>query len=191
MVTKTRVIVLAALLTLAIFLPPSVGGGLHVSVAAENSGGYPALNMLQSTYMLQLRGTYTIQQASNNRFVDAHESESQDFRLVTRDPQNNDTQRWIITPVGRNEYTIQQRSNSRYVDAHESSNQDYRLVTRTQQNNNTQRWIIRSAGRGTYTIQQKSNGRYVDAHEHSGEDYRLVTRTWQNNNTQRWIIRRN
>lgn len=193
MATKPRASLLAALLTLPVLLLLSVGGGLSpaVAVAGEAAEPYPARNVLLSAATLQLRGTYTIQQASNSRYVDAHESSAQDFRLVTRTRQKNDTQRWEITPVGRNEYRIQQRSNDRYVDAHTSSNQDFRLVTRERQNNDTQVWIITPAGRDVYTIQQKSNRRYVDAHEHSGEDFRLVTRTWQNNDTQRWVIRRN
>ena len=40
--------------------------------------------------------TYTIQQLNNGRFLDAHESESRDYSVVTRTRQNNDTQRWII-----------------------------------------------------------------------------------------------
>jgi subtilisin family serine protease len=136
-----------------------------------------------------LRGRYTIQQRSNNRFVDAHEHAGEDFRLVTRTAQNNDTQRWVLTPVGA-VYTIQQRSNNRFVDAHEHAGEDFRLVTRTAQNNDTQRWVLTPTAEylSTYTIQQLSNGRYVDAHEHAGEDFRLVTRTAQHNNTQRWIV---
>jgi len=136
------------------------------------------------------QGVYTIQQVSNGRFVDAHEHSGEDYRLVTRSAQNNDTQRWIITPRGHNRYTIQQKSNGRFVDAHEHSGEDYRLVTRFAQNNDTQRWIITPIGHNMYTIQQKSNGRFVDAHEHSGEDYRLVTRSAQKNNTQRWLLYR-
>jgi len=88
-----------------------------------------------------LRGTYTIQQKSNRRYMDAHEG-SNDNSVVTRGRQNNDTQRWILTPLGKNTYTIQQKSNRRYMDAHEGSN-DNSVVTRGRQNNDTQRWIIR------------------------------------------------
>jgi hypothetical protein len=44
-------------------------------------------------------GTFTVQQVSNGRFVDAHESAAEDFSVVTRDPQNNDSQRWRISPA--------------------------------------------------------------------------------------------
>ena len=44
-------------------------------------------------------GTFTVQQLSNGRYMDAHESSSNDFSVVTGSAQNNDTQRWIITPV--------------------------------------------------------------------------------------------
>ena len=43
-------------------------------------------------------GVYTIQQQSNGRFVDAHETAAKNFALVTRTAQNNDTQRWVIRP---------------------------------------------------------------------------------------------
>ena len=89
----------------------------------------------------QLRGTYTIQQKSNGRYLDAHEG-SNDNSVVTRDRQNNTTQAWILRPLGNNTYTIRQKSNGRYMDAHESSN-DNSVVTRDRQNNNTQRWRIK------------------------------------------------
>ena len=130
----------------------------------------------------------TIQQVSNNRYVDAHEHAGEDFRVVTRPAQNNDTQRWIMTQVSGPIYTFQQVSNGRYLDAHEHSGEDFRLVTRPAQNNTTQQWLVIDQGNNIYTIQQVSNGRFVDAHEHSGEDYRLVTRTAQNNATQQWRI---
>jgi hypothetical protein len=133
-------------------------------------------------------GVYTIQQQSNGRFVDAHEIAEKDFALVTRPAQNNDTQRWIVTPSDNDTYTIQQLSNGRFVDAHEIAEKDFALVTRTAQNNDTQRWIVTPSGNNTYTIQQRSNGRFVDAHEIEGKDFALVTRPEQNNNTQRWII---
>ena len=64
-------------------------------------------------------GTYTIRQKSNGRFLDAHEIADQDFRLVTRPAQNNDTQRWQLAPVGA-VYVIRQKSNGRFLDAHEN-----------------------------------------------------------------------
>jgi len=134
----------------------------------------------------QLRGIYTIQQKSNGRYADAHEDRN-DNSMVTRDRQNNDTQRWVLTPLGNDTYTIQQKSNGRYVDAHEDVN-DNSMVTRTRQNNDTQRWILTPLGNDTYTIQQKSNGRYADAHE-DRNDNSMVTRDKQNNDTQRWIIK--
>jgi hypothetical protein len=134
----------------------------------------------------QLRGTYTIQQKSNGRYLDAHEG-SNDNSVVTRDRQKNTSQVWILTPLGKNAYTIQQRSNRRYMDAHEGSN-DNSVVTRDRQNNTSQAWILTPLGKNAYTIQQKSNRRYMDAHEGSN-DNSVVTRDRQNNNTQRWIIK--
>ena len=130
----------------------------------------------------------TIQQVSSNRFVDAHEHAGEDYRIVTRAAQNNNTQLWRMTEVSPNVYTIQQVSSGRYWDAHEYAGEDYRLVTRPAQNNDTQRWLVLNLGGNIHTIQQMSNGRYVDAHESSNEDFRLVTRTAQNNATQQWRI---
>ena len=141
---------------------------------------------VESATSRQLRGVYTIQQKSNNRYMDAHEG-SNDNSVVTRDRQNNDTQRWILTPLGDNAYTIQQKSNGQYVDAHEGK-EDNSVVTRDKQNNTTQSWILRPSGNNTYTIQQKSNGRYMDAHE-GKNDNSVVTRDRQNNDTQRWIVK--
>ena len=162
----------------------------HYQLVAVNDEGVRVERLLrivvESATSRQLRGVYTIQQKSNSRYMDAHEG-SNDNSVVTRDRQNNDTQRWILTPLGNNVYTIQQKSNSRYMDAHEGSN-DNSVVTRDKQNNDTQRWILTPLGNNAYTIQQKSNGRYMDAHEGSN-DNSVVTRNRQNNDTQRWIIR--
>jgi hypothetical protein len=133
-------------------------------------------------------GVYTIQQKSNGRFVDAHEYEGKDFALVTRTAQSNDTQRWILRPVG-GIYTIQQKSNGRFVDAHEYEEKDFALVTRTAQDNDTQRWILTYLGDNTYTIQQKSNGRFVDVHlPGDNKDFGVVTRGEENDDSQKWIL---
>ena len=130
--------------------------------------------------------TYTIQQKSSGRYMDAHEGKN-DNSVVTRDKQNNTTQTWVLTPLGKDTYTIQQKSNGRYMDAHEGK-EDNSVVTRDKQNNTTQSWILRPSGNNTYTIQQKSNGRYMDAHE-GKNDNSVVTRDRQNNDTQRWIVK--
>ena len=88
-----------------------------------------------------LKGVYTIQQKSNGRYMDAHDG-SKDNAVVTRNKQNNNTQRWIVTPLGNSTFTVQQKSNGRYLDAHEGSH-DNAVVTRNKQNNNTQRWIFK------------------------------------------------
>jgi len=113
--------------------------GVKVQVISALPGGF-SVSVIDPTQS----AVYTIQQKSNGRFVDAHEIEGKDFALVTRTAQNNDTQRWILTPLGDNTYTIQQKSNGRFVDAHEIEGKDFALVTRTAQNNDTQRWLIKS-----------------------------------------------
>lgn len=136
-------------------------------------------------------GLYTIQQKSNERFVDAYEGSEKDFALVTRTAQNNRTQQWIIIPVG-GVFTIQQESTGRFVDAHQDAGKDFALVTRPPQNNDTQKWVLNRFGGsykgGVYTMREKNNGRFADAHEHSGKDFALVTRTAQDNDTQRWTV---
>jgi hypothetical protein len=88
-------------------------------------------------------GVYTIQQKRGGRFVDAHEIAEKDFAVVTRPAQSfDDTQKWILNPLGDNTFTIQQKSSGRFVDAHEIAQKDFALVTRRAQNNDTQRWII-------------------------------------------------
>jgi hypothetical protein len=142
-------------------------------------------------------GSYTIQQQSTSRFMDAHEG-SHDNSVVTRDFQANATQGWIIEPKGAStgpivpslfgEFYIQQQSNMRFMDAHEGSN-DNSVVTRNFQANDTQKWIFEEVGRDVYTIREKSNGRYLDAHEGS-HDNDAVTRDNQGNSTQQWIVKR-
>ena len=142
--------------------------------------------------IIQLGGeskSYTIQQKSNGQYMDAHEDSANDFSTVTRPAQNNDSQRWIISPLGDDTYTIQQKSNGRYMDAHEDSENDFSAVTRSAQNNDSQRWIILPLGNDTYTIQQKCNGQYLDASENSGNDFSAVTRPAQNDDSQRWVIK--
>lgn len=153
-------------------------GGLALAVAAAFTAGTAAAQ----------NAVVTIQQVSSGRFVDAHEFDGQDWRLVTRPAQNNNTQLWRMVNIGGNVYTFQQMSNNRFVDAHEHAGEDFRLVTRPAQNNDTQRWLVLPLGGNIYTIQQVSNGRYVDAHENEAEDFRLVTRPAQNNATQQWRI---
>ena len=137
--------------------------------------------------LLQL-GVYTIQQGSNGRFVDAHEIEEKDFALVTRLPQHNNTQNWILTHLGNDVYTIQQLSNGRFVDVHlPEDNKDFAVVTREAQNDDSQRWILKRSG-PRFTLQQKSSGRFMDAHEIEEKDFALVTRPEQTDLTQRWII---
>jgi len=133
-------------------------------------------------------GVFSIRQQSSARFLDAHEYSAKDFAIVTRPSQSNDTQRWIVRPVGA-VYTLRQRSNGRWVDAHEHSGADFRVVTREQQNNDTQRWVIMFLGAGEYTIRQVSSGRFLDAHASASRDHSMVTRPGSSSDAQRWLIR--
>ncbi|KQX61212.1 hypothetical protein ASD48_28935 [Streptomyces sp. Root1310] len=130
----------------------------------------------------------TITQADTNRFLDAHEIESLDYRVVTRPFQNNSTQHWVLTDLSNGLSTIQQESNGRYLDAYQGSGDDYRVVTRTAENDATQAWIILPSANGTYTIQEASNSRYLDAYELTSQDFQVVTRPWKNADEERWRI---
>lgn len=136
-----------------------------------------------------LQGEFTIQQRSNNRYLDAHQSSTRDYSVVTRQAQNNNTQRWELTPIGR-VYTIRQASSGRFLDAHGSASKDFSAVTRDAQNNDTQLWIVthQDDNLGRYTIQQLSNGRFLDAHVNSAKDFDVVTRAAQFNDTQNWSL---
>lgn len=151
-------------------------------LGSSNGGAAGVLDLTKSTIV-------TIQQKSTTRYLDAHEYNGKDYRLVTRKKQDNPTQKWRISPLGNNTFTLRQHSNGRHVDAHETSENDFSLVTRPSQNNNTQRWIINRTSAGLYRIQQKSNRRYMDAHESDNRDFEVVTRPYQNNNTQLWEIK--
>ena len=137
-----------------------------------------------------LSGSFTIQQKSNSRYVDAYDYQGTDYSVVSRPNQKNNTQRWIFTKVGYNTFTIQQKSTGRYLDAYDYDGTDYKVALRPSQGNNTQKWIIKKVGSNSFTIQQKSTSRYLDAHEYAGKDYALVTRPAQKNNTQQWILKR-
>jgi hypothetical protein len=160
--------------------------GVRVSNIRQAS---PTVRTLDAAPLPVVPGVHTIRQASSGRFVDAHDDAHEDFSVVTRTAQHNDTQRWRFTPVAT-VVTVQQVSSDRYVDAHDDAHEDFSVVTRTAQHNDTQRWVVTPvAGRlSTYTLQQLSSGRYLDAHVVGGEDFSVVTRTPQDNDTQRWLI---
>ncbi|MCX4238909.1 RICIN domain-containing protein [Streptomyces ortus] len=132
--------------------------------------------------------TVTIDQADTHRFLDAHEIESLDFRVITRPFQNNSTQHWLLTDLSNGLSTIRQVSTGRYLDAYQGSGDDFRVVTRTAENDATQAWIILPSNNGTFTIQEASNSRYLDAYELSSQDFQVVTRQWKNADEERWRI---
>jgi protease II len=128
-----------------------------------------------------------IRQKSSTRRMDAHENAANDFSVVTRPAQNNDTQVWMRQIVG-SVLNIRQKSSGRFMDAHEDDNNDFAAVTRPAQNNDSQLWIVVATGDGSYTMRQLRNGRFLDAHELAANDFGVVTRTAQDNDTQRWLF---
>ncbi len=80
------------------------------------------------TYMIEHVGSLLPLILDGFRRMDAHESTNNatnDFSLVTRLRQNNDSQRWVLSAVGDGSFTIQQKSSGRFVDAHESTNNEF------------------------------------------------------------------
>ncbi|TJZ81317.1 hypothetical protein FCG67_01350 [Rhodococcus oryzae] len=178
--------------------PWSGGVGVRPWAAPENLGDphtykHPSV-VYPPSYDTNLgidppRGSCTIQQKSNHRFLDAYTSVDKDFAVVTRTAQDDDSQRWMLMPIGAL-CTIQQKSNDRFLDAHESLEKDFAAVTRPAQNNDTQRWVFwrTSDDVNAVTIQQVSSGRFLDAHVVSSRDFTAVTRPAQTGDGQRWTL---
>ena len=131
----------------------------------------------------------TLVQAVGPRFLDAHEIAERDFNVVTRAPQNNDTQRWVLTRVQGSLHRIQQVSSGRFLDAHEISSLDFRVVTRPRQENNTQLWRLFDVGGNFFEIQQDSSKRFLEAYLSPTNDFQAVTRPERfGDNAQLWRI---
>ncbi|WP_432992237.1 RICIN domain-containing protein [Dactylosporangium sp. CA-233914] len=171
---RTLVVVAAAGLMLA---------GLSGTASASKPEAPRGLVLQAQTSRLVI-----ISQGGGPLLLDAHEISSMDFQVVTRPPQNDNTQKWWLTNVGGGLYTLVQASSGRYLDAHEIAELDYRVVTRPQQNNDTQLWRLQDYGGAFYTIQQASSGRYLDAYQSPAQDFRAVTRPWSGANSQVWRI---
>ena len=58
-----------------------------------------------------LTGTYTLQQKVNLRYLDAHTSSGNDYSVVTRAAQGDDSQKWVITHIANGLHTMQQKLN--------------------------------------------------------------------------------
>lgn len=137
-------------------------------------------------------GDYRIMQVEQNRYLDGYASSANDYKVVLRGMQNNDTQVWTLNVVDEiaQTYHIQHKYDGRYLDAYEDSVNDYRLVTRSFQNNQSQEWRIvpDSTVPDTWWLIQNSSARFADAHTPISNDYQVVSRTQQNNNSQRWKL---
>jgi hypothetical protein len=85
-------------------------------------------------------GLYTIMQVSSDRYLDAHEIESLDFRVVTRPRQDNDTQLWRLLPSG-GKVLIQQVSSGRALEPYLTQDMDFQVVTRPRNDNDDNQWL--------------------------------------------------
>ena len=161
----------------AVMAPTLTSSSTRRVLAADDLAGithlYPAA--------IPKLGVVTIRQQSTGRFLDAHEIAERDFRVVTRPDQDNETQRWLLNPVGTVN-VIRQKTSGRFLDAFQSGfegNVDFRLMTRDPAPDESQRWVVVPVGDGSVTIRQLSTNRLVDAHEIAENDFAAVTRPAQ------------
>lgn len=140
-----------------------------------------------ASHPLPPAGWFTIQQREGSKYLDAHLNRAEDFKVVTRPAQNNDSQIWRVTPNPDGSFTLQQKSNDRYLDAYEGDQHDWKAVTRPPQSNNSQSWTLAASAGGSYTIRQGSSGQYLDAYP-GRTGGQAVTRPAQCNDSQNWIF---
>jgi hypothetical protein len=93
----------------------------HFIDVKGQAGNPGAFTSVASAYVLVTTPVrvVTLVQDVGPRFLDAHEIPQRDFNVVTRSPQNNDTQRWVLTQVQGTLYRIKQVSSGRFLDVHE------------------------------------------------------------------------
>ena len=131
----------------------------------------------------------TIQQGRGRRrrFLDAFETEQEDFGVITRLNRDDNLQRWVLTDMGGGSCTLMQASGSRYLDAHEIDGLDFRVVTRRRQGNDTQLWRLIDVDGGV-AIRQESSGRVLQTKGTTTGDFPVVTRPLSVDAAQRWRI---
>jgi hypothetical protein len=149
--------------------------------------------------------TYEIQQKSTRRYLDAYTYPvaiyNGDYRVVTRDDQDDDTQRWLLdrykSNTGTTFYRLRQKYTGRYLDAYTTSNQLNAVMVSDYKNDDTQRWLLTvhdDIEHATlyYRFRNKSNGGYLDAYTSSPQtDYRVVTNTkLENTDREGWLLTR-
>ena len=150
---------------------------LTAAIAAPAAFAQVTINPDMQLQLLTQDRVVTIQQGNGLRMVDAWDDGTHDWTVVTRNHQNNDSQKWQMTQVSGNVYTFRQLSSGRYLDAHETGAEGYvwRMVTRPQQNNQSQQWLLVDYGGGFYAMQNVLLGRYADNTLDAGLDFHLMT----------------
>jgi hypothetical protein len=185
--------VLALTVTLCMRAAPADGrAGLSAPLPLPPSvslpGGRPAAFLFWRPPQPEFSGTYTIQQKSGSRYLDAYRSDPKDWAAVTRPPQKDVTQKWAILADGVGIYRIRQEATKRYLDAHDTPDTNFAVVTREFQRNDSQRWRLIRLDNGAYRIRQLLTGKFLDAHQTVKEDYAVVLRDFQSNTSQEWVI---
>ncbi len=139
-----------------------------------------------------LNGEYTVQQKSNNRYLDAYEGVSDNIAM-TRPRESNNTQVWIFTPQGGDRYTIRQKSSGLFLDTFfkpvggQDSPDKFVVATRPYNASSTQIWHLTKNTDGSYRIRSNSNR----ALEGMGpaNDFAVLANISNNTVQQRWIIK--
>ena len=136
-----------------------------------------------------------MKQLVTQRLLDAHEHSNMDFSVVTRQPQNNDSQLWSCDHLG-DIYTITQSSSNRALDAQDDPGRDHGVFTTNativgtnEFSDRSKEWLILPDSDDSYSIRQVSGGRFLDAYESAVKDYAAKTRNNLVADNQRWIIR--
>jgi hypothetical protein len=149
------------------------------------------INPGMTVQLLNAERIVTIQQTNGLRFVDAWDDGTNDWTVVTRNFQNDDSQKWRMTQVSGNVYTFQQLSSGRFLDAHETGapGYDFRMVTRPMQGNASQQWRLVDYGGAFYTMENVLLSQFADNTLESALDFHLMTGPQaQGSNSQTWRI---
>lgn len=141
----------------------------------------------------------TVQQKSNNRYLDAYAEGEEGSGAMTRenDQGGDGTQKWIFSPEDdKGHFTIRQVSSGKCLDAN-GEDEDGGVKVSGYKGSfepgcHTQRWRVEAVGPGAYRISQPSNKRILDAYSDpawaGGKDWQVVTRPPQDDDTQLWLI---
>ena len=164
-----------------------------LKLAAKAAGLAIITSIMTSPATAQvLNGEYTVQQKSNNRYLDAYEGSSDNIAM-TRPRESNNSQVWIFTPQGGDRYTIRQKSSGLFLDTFfkpvggQDTPDIFVVATRPYNAVSTQIWHLTKNPDGSYSIRSNSNRALEDMG--AANDYAILANISNNTERQRWIIK--